>query len=118
MIDPIKTCCQKTLTFIKFNPLRSSPIINTPAKTPNTVPLPPKKLAPPIITAAMASSSDCKPAFGYPVLVLPTRIMAPMPDKKPHRVYTRTKILLTLIPAARAASGLPPIAKIHFPILV
>ena len=36
----------------------------TPANTPNTVPLPPKKLAPPIMTAAIASSSDCKPAFG------------------------------------------------------
>ena len=64
IIEPIKTCCQKTLTFIKFRPLRSIHIIITPAKTPRTVPLPPKKLAPPIITAAIASSSDCKPVFG------------------------------------------------------
>ena len=75
--------------------------MNTPAKTPNTVPRPPKKLAPPIMTAAIASSSDCKPALGYAEPVLPARISAPIPDKKPHKVYTRTKILLTLIPAAR-----------------
>ena len=55
------------------------------------------------MTAAIASSSDCKPALGYAEPVLPARINAPIPDKKPHSVYTRTKILLTLIPAARAA---------------
>ena len=38
------------------------------------------------------------------------RFSAPIPAKKPHKVYTSTKILLTLIPAALAASGLPPIA--------
>ena len=64
MIDPMRTCCQKTLTFIKFRPFRSMPIIITPANTPNTVPLPPKKLAPPIMTAAIASNSDCRPALG------------------------------------------------------
>ena len=64
MIDPIRTCCQKTLTFIKFRPFRSMPIIITPANTPNTVPLPPKKLAPPMMTAAIASNSDCRPALG------------------------------------------------------
>ena len=63
-----------------------------------------------LMALAIASSSDCKPALGYAEPVLPARISAPIPDKKPHKVYTRTKILLTLIPAARAASGLPPIA--------
>ena len=82
----------------------------TPAKTPNTVPLPPKKLAPPIIHAAIASNSDCKPAFGYPESVLPAKINAPMPDKKPHREYTMIKILFTFIPDALAALGFPPIA--------
>ena len=64
MIEPIKTCCQNELTSIKLSPFLKIPIIITPAKTPKTVPLPPKKLAPPIIHAAIASNSDCKPAFG------------------------------------------------------
>ena len=64
MIVPIKTCCQKELTSIKFRPFLNNPIIITPAKTPNTVPLPPKKLAPPIIHAAIASNSALSPALG------------------------------------------------------
>ena len=53
----------------------------TPANTPSTVPLPPKKLAPPIMQAAIASNSDWRPAFGYPESVLPAKINAPIPDK-------------------------------------
>ena len=45
MIEPINTCCQKELTSIKLSPFLKIPIIITPAKTPRTVPLPPKKLA-------------------------------------------------------------------------
>ena len=93
-----------------MSPLRSIPIIITPAKTPRTVPLPPKKLAPPIITAAIASSSDCNPAFGYAEFVLPAKINPPIPARNPHRVYTIINILFTLIPAALAAPGFPPIA--------
>ena len=85
MIEPIKTCCQNELTSIKLSPFLKIPIIITPAKTPNTVPLPPKKLAPPIMHAAIASNSDCKPAFGYPESVLPANIKAPIPDKNPQR---------------------------------
>ena len=85
MIEPMRTCCQKELTSIKFRPLRKIPIIITPAKTPRTVPLPPKKLAPPIIHAAIASNSDCKPALGYPESVLTAKIKAPIPDKNPHK---------------------------------
>ena len=59
-------------------------MIITPANTPKTVPLPPKKLAPPMITAAIASSSDCNPAFGYAEFVLPAKIRPPMPAKKPE----------------------------------
>ena len=64
IIEPIKTCCQKELTSIKLRPFLNIHIIITPANTPSTVPLPPKKLAPPIIHAAIASSSDWSPAFG------------------------------------------------------
>ena len=86
------------------------PIIITPANTPRTVPLPPKKLAPPIIHAAIASNSDCKPALGYPESALPAKISAPIPDKNPHNEYTITKILFTFTPDALAALGFPPIA--------
>ena len=37
--------------------------------------------------AAIASNSDCKPALGYPESVLPAKIKAPIPDKKPHKEY-------------------------------
>ena len=39
---------------------------STPANTPSTVPRPPKKLAPPMMTAAMASSSAPMPRLGKP----------------------------------------------------
>ena len=54
------------------------------AKTPNTVPLPPKKLAPPIMHAAIASNSAFNPALGYPESVLPAKINAPNPANNPH----------------------------------
>ena len=59
MIAPINTCCQNALTSIKFKPFLKIPIIITPAKTPRTVPLPPKKLAQPIIHVAVASNCTC-----------------------------------------------------------
>ena len=83
MIVPINTCCQKELTSIKFKPFLNNPIIITPQKTPKTVPLPPKKLAPPIIHAAIASSSAFNPSLGYPESVLPPKINAPNPANNP-----------------------------------
>ena len=85
IIDPIKTCCQNALTSIRLRPFRKIPIIMPPANTPSTVHLPPKKLAPPIMQAAIASNSDWRPAFGYPESVLPAKINAPIPDKNPHK---------------------------------
>ena len=64
MMNPSITCCQKTETFIRFNPFRSNPMIIAPMNTPPAVPRPPKKLAPPMITAAIASSSAPVPAVG------------------------------------------------------
>ena len=84
VIEPIKTCCQNELTSIRFRPFLRIPIIITPANTPSTVPLPPKKLAPPIIQAAIASNSDCNPALGYPESVRPAKISAPIPDRNPQ----------------------------------
>ena len=81
---PISTCCQNALTSFKFKPFLKIPIIITPAKTPRTVPLPPKKLAPPIMHAAIASSSAFNPALGYPESALPAKIRAPNPANSPH----------------------------------
>ena len=84
IIDPIRTCCQNELTSIRLRPFLKIPMIITPAKTPRTVPLPPKKLAPPIMHAAIASNSDCNPALGYPESVRPAKISAPIPDRNPQ----------------------------------
>jgi hypothetical protein len=46
---------------------------STPAKTPSTVPRPPKKLAPPMMTAEIAYSSSPMPALGNPEPVRPAR---------------------------------------------
>ena len=35
---------------------------------------------------AIASSSDCNPAFGYAEFVLPAKINPPIPARNPHRV--------------------------------
>ena len=56
---------------------------STPAKTPSTVPRPPKKLAPPMITAAIASSSAPIPAFGNPAPVRPAMRSPASPAKNP-----------------------------------
>ena len=63
-MKPISVCCQKALMFMRLSPLRSRPMTSTPANTPSTVPRPPKKLAPPMITAAIASSSAPMPRLG------------------------------------------------------
>jgi hypothetical protein len=71
MTMPIKIICQKALTLLMFSPLRSNPINSTPARTPSTDPRPPKKDAPPMMTAAIASSSMPIPALGKPLVVRP-----------------------------------------------
>ena len=41
----------------QIEPLRKTPMINTPMMVPITPPVPPERLVPPMTTAAMASSS-------------------------------------------------------------
>ena len=72
---PIAISCQNGLTSSRSSPLRITPMISAPAITLTTRPRPPKKLAPPMITAVIASSSSSWPACGEPASVRPaTRI--------------------------------------------
>ena len=66
--------------------LRNRPITSTPASTPNTEPRPPKKLAPPMMTAEIASNSAPMPAFGKPELVRPATSNPPRPAIVSHRI--------------------------------
>src|SRR5215470_14347375 len=61
---PIADPCQNGDTFSKLRPFRIITIISTPIKVPMMDPRPPYKLAPPITTAAIASSSSPVPATG------------------------------------------------------
>ena len=79
------------------------------------MPRPPFKLAPPITTAAIASSSHDIPIFGDPKFVLEATIIAAVAAKAPEIAYTKNLYLLTLIPDNRDASSLLPIAIIKRP---
>ncbi len=54
-------------------------MISAPISVLTTVPRPPFRLAPPITTAAMESSSYPSPTFGEPTLVLAPTTMAERP---------------------------------------
>jgi hypothetical protein len=56
--------CQNGETPIKLRPLRIITMISTPISVPMMEPRPPNRLAPPITTAAMASSSIAVPVNG------------------------------------------------------
>src|SRR5579871_1638709 len=80
---PITTVCQAADTLSRLRPLRRTPIISAPTKVPLTVPTPPKKLAPPMTTAAIESSSAPTPAKGNPEFMRPARMIAPAAAVKP-----------------------------------
>ena len=55
--NPIATVCHSVGTFNNTRPFRKTAMVSTPIAVPAIVPDPPEKLAPPMITAAMASNS-------------------------------------------------------------
>lgn len=57
MTTPMTTCCQKAETDSRLRPLRSTASISAPISVPDALPTPPARLAPPMTTAAIASSS-------------------------------------------------------------
>ena len=64
MIEPDQDLLPEDADIHEIEAVAQKPMMSTPAKTPSTVPRPPKKLAPPMMTAAIASSSAPMPAFG------------------------------------------------------
>ena len=65
-MPPLTIYCQKVGTSSILIPLSSDAMISAPITTPNTLPTPPAKLAPPMTQAAIASSSAFCPADGEP----------------------------------------------------
>ena len=63
---PMHTCCQKAETLRSTNPVVRVAMNKAPTKVPNTPPIPPERLVPPITTAAMAFNSYPCPATGWP----------------------------------------------------
>ena len=61
MIDPMAVCCQNGFTPRRLRPFRMVTISSTPAAVPRMLPVPPVKAAPPITTAAIASSRSRAP---------------------------------------------------------
>lgn len=61
MIKPLTKPCRWGETFIKFIILLRMPKIKMPKIVPMILPRPPVMRVPPMITAAMASSSYCAP---------------------------------------------------------
>ena len=54
---PLMMNCQMSETPIRISPLESTAMISAPISVPQIEPMPPTKLVPPRMTAAMASSS-------------------------------------------------------------
>ena len=87
-----------------------TPTIREPAKVPKMVPTPPVKLVPPMIAPVMASNSYPTPAAGCPEFNRAINSTPPIAEKTPQMMKAKILMRRTLIPAATAASSLPPIA--------
>ena len=93
-------------------PLEIEPITSAPSSAVQTEPRPPNRLVPAITGPAIASSRKSLPPEDW--LTASSRDAAMMPPTAAIDdaiMNTSTRIRLTLIPARRAASSLPPTAK-------
>ena len=63
---PTATNCQNGSTLMNTSPNWITAMISAPISVPTMVPEPPNRLAPPITTAAMESSSSGSPACAAP----------------------------------------------------
>ncbi len=89
-------------------PLLSTPMIRPPIMAPVTVPMPPVTAAPPMNTAAMASSSNPLPAEGSAELLRAVKAMPASAARKPMFTKSRKSTRLVLMPDSCAALRLPP----------
>ena len=77
---------------------------------PVTVPMPPDTAAPPMKTAAIASSSQPIPSCGPEATDLATKIMPASADRIDMFIMTMKLTRLDLTPDSSAASRFPPTA--------
>src|SRR5215207_370311 len=96
-------------------PLLRTPMIRPPIKAPVTVPIPPVTAAPPMKTAAMASSSKPVPAPGSAELLRAVNVIPAMAARKPMLTKSQKSTLLVFTPDSCAASRLPPRAYTCLP---
>ncbi len=91
-------------------------ITMTPSSAFQVRPRPPKRLVPPMTAAAMAFiSRSPPPAPWLAAAILEARKTPPTAAKVPAMAKTEMRTAVTLIPARRDASTLPPSAKILRP---
>src|SRR5215216_6593783 len=96
-------------------PLRRTAGMNTPTTVPTIVPMPPKRLVPPMTTAAIASRLSVE----WPPIVVVAKRASDMKPASPASVpaiaYTLMRWASTLMPARRDASSFDPIAYVYRP---
>jgi hypothetical protein len=101
---------QLRFTLSRFRPLWMVPRMSAPTSVPNTVPRPPVRVAPPMTTAEMASSSALKPDDAVPESVSPAWITPARPAARPPSAKTEIETARTGMPTRSPASRLPPTA--------
>jgi hypothetical protein len=106
MIEPMTTGCRYAETFIRVRPFVITPINVAPINVPITPPMPPKRLVPPMTTAAIAVNSVPVAVVGSPLLKRDVSKSPPIPQHSPEIAYVALVIDLTAKPESRAASGL------------
>jgi len=90
-------------------PLFMVVIRTTPKNVPNMDPVPPLKLAPPIITAAIINNAvSCPPEVAVAVPTLDMRNMAAIATIRDTKAKLKIVIIFTFIPANLAAFMSPP----------
>ena len=91
-------------------------MMSAPSTVPASVNRPPVSAVPPSVTARMASSSSSWPALlASALLTLELTIRPASPAARPQKVYTQSVSVPARTPATRAASGLPPMARMNRP---
>ena len=91
-------------------------ITMTPSSAFQVRPRPPKRLVPPMTAAAMTFiSRSPAPALWLAAAILEAQNRPPIAAKVPAIAKTEIRTAVTLIPARRDASTLPPSAKILRP---
>src|SRR5271163_4178094 len=83
MMTPDRIFMMNEFTPIRLKPFWRHARISAPKRVPNTLPLPPNRLEPPRMTAAIASSSNPSADVGRPAPRRPSKTTAARPHKAP-----------------------------------